>query len=125
MECQRLNMNTDCQNTGAKVEFVKGVPSVTTDNNRANNNMGCQRLNRNTDGQNTGINVEFGNEVPSVTADNNMECLSFGETDSFHKLGNSVASAELPLMTDVGCVGKILKANDKPQAVGLWVNPQE
>jgi hypothetical protein len=117
MECQRLNMNTDCQNTGSKVEFVKGVPLVTVDNNRANNNMGCERLNRNTDGQNIGINVEFGNEVPSVTADNNMECLSFGETDSFHKLGNSVASVELPLMTHVGCVGEILKANDNPRAV--------
>jgi hypothetical protein len=33
MECQRLNRNTDCQKTEVNVEFVNGVPSVTTDNN--------------------------------------------------------------------------------------------
>jgi hypothetical protein len=33
MGCQRLNRNTDCQNTGVIVEFVKEVPLVTVDNN--------------------------------------------------------------------------------------------
>jgi hypothetical protein len=113
---QIIIWSADCQNTGVNVEFVNGVPSVTTDNNRVNNNMGCQRLNGNTDCQNTGVNVEFVNEVPSVTADNNIECLSFREIDGYHKLGNSVVSVDLRLK-NVGCVGKILKVNDDPQVV--------
>lgn len=114
---QMLNRNTDCQNLGVNVEFVNGVPPVTTDNNSTDNYMGCQRLNRNIDCQTTGVNVEFVNEVPSITADNNMECLSLEETDDCHKLGNSVVSVDLPLKTDVVCVGKTLKENDDPQAV--------
>jgi hypothetical protein len=43
---------------------------------------------------------------------------SFREIEGYHKLGNSVVSVNLPLKTDVGCVGKILKVNDDPQAVG-------
>jgi hypothetical protein len=89
---------------------VNEAPFVTS-----NNNMGCQRLNRNTDCQNTGVIVEFVNEDPLVTVDNNIECLSLRKGDDCHKFVNSVVSDNLPLKTDVDCVGEISKVNDVSQ----------
>jgi hypothetical protein len=103
-------------------QFNKGcvteAPFVTS-----NNNMGCQRFNRNTDCQNTGVIVEFVNEVPLVTVDNNMECLSLRKSDDCHKLVNSIVSVNLPLKTDVDCVGDISKVNDDSQGVDYVSKP--
>jgi hypothetical protein len=52
-----------------------------------------------------------------------MECMSLRKGDDYHKFVNSVVSVNLPLKTNVVCLGEISKVNDDSQGVDYVGKP--